>query len=501
MYLVSVLIPPDPSVVQPRSERSAVRRWRSFGGCASFLCKEALQRCFFLRGPQVTIIKLSGVKRPIRSSKSTNPLMGSWLARCHHFSSKKVVFLFISSVSLSVLSVRSFASPPLLFWNLRLASRTDNNLFHCHHISSFKMSNEDDATPMEICPKIGTIVAAPLPAKEGDRAGAESDSSKGLAQLHDLQCSMDEEVVEDKSLMPPPSMVDAQKDNARQSASAPIIGKAGVSSEVVETKHPQLQPSPSEVVPIVLEEGAITLTDEEKLLFSALEAAAQFHFETHETAEFSPSPSESEASSVTASRVGSTVDLKAHKEKEELQDKMMKSVIAMEGEAQQQTKNKKRRRVNIRVAGGWVRDKLLGLESDDIDVALDEASGVQFAHMLRDYLEYVEEQVKLHSALTQEMSEKVNKDGSSNDIVNCDHCSPIKHIPSDIHRHHRHHKHKYKIGVIAANPNQSKHLETATMKIFGLQVDVRKTSSCCCACFVSCRTFLHSYFFASYLYY
>ena len=34
--------------------------------------------------------------------------------------------------------------------------------------------------------------------------------------------------------------------------------------------------------------------------------------------------------------------------------------------------------VTMRVAGGWVRDKLLGLESDDIDIALDTMTGQQF---------------------------------------------------------------------------------------------------------------------------
>ena len=31
--------------------------------------------------------------------------------------------------------------------------------------------------------------------------------------------------------------------------------------------------------------------------------------------------------------------------------------------------------VVVRIAGGWVRDKLLGFESDDIDVALENCSG------------------------------------------------------------------------------------------------------------------------------
>lgn len=39
--------------------------------------------------------------------------------------------------------------------------------------------------------------------------------------------------------------------------------------------------------------------------------------------------------------------------------------------------------VILRVAGGWVRDKLLGKESDDIDIALDTLLGRQFAEQVR----------------------------------------------------------------------------------------------------------------------
>jgi len=38
--------------------------------------------------------------------------------------------------------------------------------------------------------------------------------------------------------------------------------------------------------------------------------------------------------------------------------------------------------VTPRVAGGWVRDKLMGIESDDIDVAIDKMSGWEFANNL-----------------------------------------------------------------------------------------------------------------------
>lgn len=40
----------------------------------------------------------------------------------------------------------------------------------------------------------------------------------------------------------------------------------------------------------------------------------------------------------------------------------------------------------LRVAGGWVRDKLLGLESHDLDLALEDVSGIEFAEMINDSL-------------------------------------------------------------------------------------------------------------------
>lgn len=35
----------------------------------------------------------------------------------------------------------------------------------------------------------------------------------------------------------------------------------------------------------------------------------------------------------------------------------------------------------LRIAGGWVRDKLLGLESNDIDIAIDNMMGEEFASL------------------------------------------------------------------------------------------------------------------------
>lgn len=41
--------------------------------------------------------------------------------------------------------------------------------------------------------------------------------------------------------------------------------------------------------------------------------------------------------------------------------------------------------VILRWAGGWVRDKLLGIETHDIDVAINAMTGVSFAQHISDY--------------------------------------------------------------------------------------------------------------------
>lgn len=77
----------------------------------------------------------------------------------------------------------------------------------------------------------------------------------------------------------------------------------------------------------------------------------------------------------------------------------------------------------LRCAGGWVRDKLLGKDSVDIDIALDNLLGTQFAEHLSAYLE--------------SQGQKVGR-----------------------------------IAVVQANPEKSKHLETAKVKINELEVDL-----------------------------
>ncbi|KAJ9613180.1 CCA tRNA nucleotidyltransferase, mitochondrial [Cladophialophora chaetospira] len=89
----------------------------------------------------------------------------------------------------------------------------------------------------------------------------------------------------------------------------------------------------------------------------------------------------------------------------------------------------------LRWTGGWVRDKLLGVQSHDIDVALSSMTGLQYGQAMQEFL-------KEHGA-------KYEKEAVAQGIN-----PQVK----DIHK-------------IAANPEKSKHLETITTRMFGLDVD------------------------------
>ncbi|WWC90000.1 uncharacterized protein L201_004930 [Kwoniella dendrophila CBS 6074] len=78
--------------------------------------------------------------------------------------------------------------------------------------------------------------------------------------------------------------------------------------------------------------------------------------------------------------------------------------------------------VECRIAGGWVRDRLLSLPSHDLDIALSIPSGHTFAVGFVNYLK--------------------TKDIATGSV-----------------------------GKVAANPDQSKHLETGTTRIMGLECD------------------------------
>lgn len=85
-------------------------------------------------------------------------------------------------------------------------------------------------------------------------------------------------------------------------------------------------------------------------------------------------------------------------------------------------------RPTLRIAGGWVRDKLLGKSSKDMDICLDTMTGQDFAKIIVDF------------------QEKNN----------------LK---------------KRNIGIIKQNPDQAKHLETATTYLFDQPIDIVHTRS------------------------
>ena len=85
----------------------------------------------------------------------------------------------------------------------------------------------------------------------------------------------------------------------------------------------------------------------------------------------------------------------------------------------------------LRFTGGWVRDKLLNITSHDIDVGISDMTGYQFGLKMKEFLAIP------------------GKEPQYGD----------KGIAINLHK-------------IAANPEKSKHLETVTTKIYGLDVDL-----------------------------
>lgn len=88
--------------------------------------------------------------------------------------------------------------------------------------------------------------------------------------------------------------------------------------------------------------------------------------------------------------------------------------------------------IELRFTGGWVRDKILGVESHDIDVAINTMTGYAFALQMVQFLEIAENASKY----------QIDTERGSGGL------------------------HKIK-----ANPEKSKHLETVTTKLFGLDLD------------------------------
>ena len=84
----------------------------------------------------------------------------------------------------------------------------------------------------------------------------------------------------------------------------------------------------------------------------------------------------------------------------------------------------------LRFTGGWVRDKLLGESSHDIDVGIDNMTGYQFAILLDKYIKRPETMMERREEVL----------GS--------------------------------LARIEANPEKSKHLETTKIKLLGVEIDL-----------------------------
>ncbi len=93
--------------------------------------------------------------------------------------------------------------------------------------------------------------------------------------------------------------------------------------------------------------------------------------------------------------------------------------------------------LEIRFAGGWVRDKLLGLQSSDIDAALSTLSGKDFGQIFEQFYDK-------HGTKYKEEAERL---GIGNPELS-------------------------KIVLMEEDAEKSKHLAVAKMKLFGLEVDL-----------------------------
>jgi tRNA nucleotidyltransferase (CCA-adding enzyme) len=88
-------------------------------------------------------------------------------------------------------------------------------------------------------------------------------------------------------------------------------------------------------------------------------------------------------------------------------------------------------RLELRFAGGWVRDKLLNIPSHDIDTAINAMTGSSFTLKMKQFLD----------------------------------------DPRNMEKHGLEMKDVGNLHKIAANPEKSKHLETVTTKMLGFDVD------------------------------
>lgn len=115
--------------------------------------------------------------------------------------------------------------------------------------------------------------------------------------------------------------------------------------------------------------------------------------------------------------------------------------------------------VELRVAGGWVRDKLRGCETGDIDIAVRYATGSQFATRVKAFADAMsmKDSNELDECISGEYKELVGRIREKKLVpeIGC-----AEYIPETS-----------SIGIISANPVMSRHLETATVRVDNFHLD------------------------------
>ena len=109
--------------------------------------------------------------------------------------------------------------------------------------------------------------------------------------------------------------------------------------------------------------------------------------------------------------------------------------------------NLKNEKIVLRWTGGWVRDKLLGVGSHDIDLAINKMTGEHFGLKLQEYLE-IPGNAEKHGL--------IDKNDKTDKLSGKD---KAKKVAPGLHK-------------IEANPEKSKNLETATTNIMGIDLDL-----------------------------
>ncbi|KAL3712216.1 CCA tRNA nucleotidyltransferase, mitochondrial [Talaromyces marneffei ATCC 18224] len=110
--------------------------------------------------------------------------------------------------------------------------------------------------------------------------------------------------------------------------------------------------------------------------------------------------------------------------------------------------------------GGWVRDKLLGNQSCDIDVAMSNMTGPEFASHLKDFLSSESRPAQPAELSTSEPDEKSKTQAQTKGDIYKQQATKAG-LSTEIRGFYE----------IDRNPKKGKHLQTTSAKIFGLDID------------------------------